>query len=87
MYKHVLIATDGSTLSTEAIGKAMALSKRLGARTTVLMVTKRFPIYSSDPDQIAAMKGEFERQSSEQARRHLAAAQQQATVLGVACGT
>ena len=87
MYKHILIATDGSPLSAEAIGKAMALAKQLAAKATVLMVTEPFRVYSSDPGQIAAMKGEFERQSGEEARRHLAAAQQQATALGVACET
>ena len=32
MYKHILIPTDGSPLSEEAVRQGMALAKSLGAR-------------------------------------------------------
>jgi nucleotide-binding universal stress UspA family protein len=35
MYKHILIPTDGSDLSQEAIEHGMALAKSVGARVTI----------------------------------------------------
>jgi len=34
MYKHLLVATDGSKLSNKAVVQAVALAKSLGARLT-----------------------------------------------------
>ena len=34
MFKHLLVATDGSKLSEKAVVHAMALSRALGARLT-----------------------------------------------------
>ena len=40
MYKHILIATDGSELATKGIEHGLALAKPLGAKVTVLTVTE-----------------------------------------------
>ena len=34
MYKHILIATDGSDLATKAVATGLALAKQLGAKAT-----------------------------------------------------
>lgn len=39
MYKHILIATDGSELSTKGLDHGLKLAKQLGARVTVVTVT------------------------------------------------
>ena len=42
MYKHILIPTDGSQLSSEALVESLNLAKSLGARTTIcLLYTSR----------------------------------------------
>ena len=46
MYKHILIPTDGSTLSDQAVEHGIALAKRLGAKVTGVTVTTPFPIFS-----------------------------------------
>jgi nucleotide-binding universal stress UspA family protein len=38
MFKHVLIPTDGSELSFEAVRKGLALAKAVGARATAMTV-------------------------------------------------
>jgi nucleotide-binding universal stress UspA family protein len=43
MFKHVLIPTDESTLSTEAAIKAIEFAKSQGARATALMVVEPLP--------------------------------------------
>ena len=40
MYKHILIATDGSELATKALEHGLALAKRDNAHVTVVTVTE-----------------------------------------------
>ena len=40
MYKHILIATDGSKLATNALEHGLALAKRENARVTIVTVTE-----------------------------------------------
>jgi universal stress protein family protein len=40
MYKHILIATDGSELAEKAIKTGLSLAKALGARATAVTVTE-----------------------------------------------
>jgi len=40
MYKHILIATDGSELAGKGVEHGLALAKPLGAKVTVLTVTE-----------------------------------------------
>jgi nucleotide-binding universal stress UspA family protein len=39
MYKHLLIAVDGSELSDKALGQGVGLAKTLGARVTIVHVS------------------------------------------------
>ncbi len=47
MYKHILIATDGSDLGQKGVEHGLALAKALGVEVTIVTVTERFPVYSS----------------------------------------
>jgi hypothetical protein len=40
MYKHILIATDGSALATKAMAAGLMLAKKLGSRVTVVTATE-----------------------------------------------
>ncbi len=40
MYKHILIATDGSDLSDKALNHGLALAKPLGAKVTIATTTE-----------------------------------------------
>jgi nucleotide-binding universal stress UspA family protein len=40
MYKHLLIATDGSELAQKAVDQGLALAKALDARATAITVTE-----------------------------------------------
>lgn len=39
MYRHILIATDGSELSTKGLDQGLKLAKQLGAKATIVTVT------------------------------------------------
>jgi nucleotide-binding universal stress UspA family protein len=45
VYKHILIATDGSERSGKGVTEGIGLAKTLGARLTAVMATEPFPAY------------------------------------------
>ncbi len=49
MYKHILIPTDGTPLSDQAITKGAEFAKEIGARVTVIMVEIPFPLVMANP--------------------------------------
>ena len=61
MYKHLLIATDGSELSKLALQEGVALAKALGAHVTAITVTPPFHIFTSDPAMVADTADEYGR--------------------------
>jgi nucleotide-binding universal stress UspA family protein len=48
MYKHILIPTDGSDLSKEAVSYGISLAKAVNADVTAITVTVPFHIYTLD---------------------------------------
>jgi nucleotide-binding universal stress UspA family protein len=43
MYKHLLVATDGSKLSEKAVAHALAMSRALGAKLTAFYASPDYP--------------------------------------------
>lgn len=87
MYEHILIPTDGSPLSAEAVEKSMGLAKQIGAKVTVLTVTEPLRLMSLETSQIARMVAEYEEAASKQGRRILKGADQKAKAFGISCET
>jgi nucleotide-binding universal stress UspA family protein len=56
MYKHILIPTDGSDLSQQAIEHGIALAKAVGARVTALTVTAPFYVSAFEPSMVEHYK-------------------------------
>ena len=86
MYRHILIATDGSELATKAMGQGLDLAKRVGAQVTVVTVTEPWSPFDmaqeareGRPDPI----GQFEAIAAKAANRILADAAQRAKALEV----
>lgn len=57
MYKHILIPTDGSERSEEAIADGCALAAALNARVTVLTVALRLHSVETDPKPVVDIPG------------------------------
>src|SRR5262245_33540016 len=55
MYRHILIATDGSERSELALTDGIALASALGGRVTVLTVI--VPLHTTDPKPVADIPG------------------------------
>ncbi|CAN7428780.1 universal stress protein [Mesorhizobium sp. LjRoot246] len=46
MYKHLLIATDGSELADKGVAHGLKLARGLGASVTFVTVSESFPIFA-----------------------------------------
>ena len=90
MYRHILIATDGSELAHRALVHGLALAKSVGARVTALTVTE--PWAAGDMAS-RAERGDkhpvedYERAEQARAQTILDIARDKAQELGVACET
>ena len=87
MYKHILIPTDGSPLSSEALVASLDLAKSLGAKATIVTVEEPFHVFAMGAAQVANSLSEYQDQIRAQAERLLSAAATQAREAGVPCET
>lgn len=85
MFKHLLIATDGSELSNKAIGQGLSLAKSLGAKVTVVTVTE--PFAASVPAEVAMVfsREDYEKAVVSSAERILQSVSATAAANGVPC--
>lgn len=89
MFKHLLVPTDGSSLSADAVSRAIAFARKTGARLTFFCASEPFPaMYYGlgvifDPHTPARFHEEME----SVARDILVAAEQEARAAGVECAS
>lgn len=85
MFKHILVATDGSLLSESAVDQAMIFAREAGAKITVVTVTEPFHVLATDSKQLSDTKETYERHVKAEAARFLGSAEQKAKAQGVQC--
>lgn len=87
MFRHILIPTDGSELSNDAVAAGVTLAQRLGARVTgffaapaptPLLYARFLPVGYAPP-------AEHARMIEETSRRYLAVVEEAARAAGVDC--
>ena len=81
MYKHILIPTDGSDLSHEAVEHGIALARAVGARATALTVTEPLYVSAFEPSIVEPYK----KHVAALATKHLDAAKNAASASNVLC--
>jgi nucleotide-binding universal stress UspA family protein len=88
MYKHILVPTDGSTLSTKAIKTAAKLAKICGARLTGLSVIppNPMPIYAESVSYGIAPRN-YKEIKEKEAKKALAVVKIEAETSGVQSST
>jgi nucleotide-binding universal stress UspA family protein len=86
-YKHILLPTDGSPLSDQAVKAGVALAKAVGARVTALFVAPApTPLVFEDGLPVAYMTPEEHgAQIGRAAARYLGVAEKAAKAAGVPC--
>jgi nucleotide-binding universal stress UspA family protein len=85
MYKHILIATDGSELAGKAVAAGLALAKRLGAQVTA--VTAIEPWLSIASSDTAAAFMEYQKAAEQDAARILGELSTTAQAQDINCET
>ena len=85
MYKHILIPTDGTALSEQALEKGIAFAREIGAKVTVMMTIEPAPMMVMAMVQLAEQQNRYHQHASENAARHLGEALAKAKAAGVPC--
>jgi nucleotide-binding universal stress UspA family protein len=87
MYRHILIATDGSALADKALIHGLAVAKALDAKVTVLTVTEPFHTFAISPEQVTNTAPVYQQHAREHAEHVLNTASEAAKSVGVECRT
>jgi nucleotide-binding universal stress UspA family protein len=87
MYKHILIATDGSELAGKAVAAAFALARELGAQVTAVTVTEPWTTLVSGEATIVFPVEDYEKSATENAVRILAGVSSLARKADINCAT
>jgi nucleotide-binding universal stress UspA family protein len=88
MYKHILIATDGSELAGRAVNNGVTLAKSLGAKASIIVIEPTFNAFSVPESQVRQISDAFAKHA-EQIKKHathvLDRAADTAKAAGVTC--
>jgi len=87
MFKHILLPTDGSPLSENAILQGVQLARSIGARVTGIHVSPQFQVLTYRTDMLEDTRAEYERDCQVHAERYLAFVAKAAAEGGVPCDT
>jgi nucleotide-binding universal stress UspA family protein len=87
MYKHILIATDGSQLAEKAVKTGLSLAKALGARATAVTVTEPWTALVTGEAIIAFPFDEYEKSAADGAAKILTSVRSDAKQLDTTCAT
>ncbi|MEM7774970.1 MAG: universal stress protein [Pseudomonadota bacterium] len=87
MYKHVVVATDGSEIAGKALDHAIALAKGVGAALTAVTITEPFESIAFTEQQAVVDPKGYEQQCEVYAETVLDAAVSKAQAAGVTIKT
>lgn len=87
MFKHILIATDGSEVATRAVSGGLELAKKLAARVVVMTASEPLPATVTAETIAANFPEEYVKATRLQAAKVLDAVRGEARALGVECET
>lgn len=87
MYKHLLIATDGSELARKAVAQGLALAAQLGARVLAVHVTAPWTAIGIHEIALSLPPENYERAAADSAQSILADVAMRAKAEGVPCET
>ncbi len=87
MYKHLLVAIDGSELAQNALEQGIALAKALDARVSIVTVTEPWHAFTAGDGTVIFPIEEYETSITQWALETLRAAAKVATDADVTCET
>jgi nucleotide-binding universal stress UspA family protein len=87
VYKHILIATDGSELAGKAVAAGFDLARQFAAQVTVVTVTEPWTALVAGDTTFAFPVDEYEKLANESAKHILSGAGKLARKAGINCVT
>ena len=87
MYTHILLPTDGTPSSKDAIQKCMRFAKALNAKVTGLHVVPQYHMFSYQPEMLDDSSDKFAKECQAQAERFLSEVELEAKEFRVVCDT
>jgi nucleotide-binding universal stress UspA family protein len=85
MHRHILIPTDGSDLSKQAIEYGIALAKAVNAQVTGLTVSTPFHAFTVDSGTLTDTPESYKKRTTEVVAKHLRQVNEVAVEAGVNC--
>jgi nucleotide-binding universal stress UspA family protein len=83
MYKHILIPTDGSALSEQAVRQGIGLAKALGAEVTGISVSPSFHTFAVEPVMLTDTPAQYRRDCEARSEKYLGVIRDTAEAAGV----
>ncbi|MCC7250759.1 universal stress protein [Hyphomicrobium sp.] len=87
MFKHILIATDGSELAGKAVTQGLDIAKGLGAKVTIVNVTEPWVAVAPGEVAMAFPIKEYDESVAANAAQILSVVADEAKAAGVDCAT
>ena len=87
MFKHLLLPTDGSQMSSNAVHEAIQFAKSINASVTGIYVMPEFQAFTFQTEMLTDTKEQFEKDSRAHADQFLSVIEKAAAVAAVACDT
>ncbi len=85
MFKHILLPTDGSPASEDAVRKCMQFAKEIGARVTGFHVMQPFHVFTYQTEMLEDTKEQYKKDSEAHAQKYLGFIESAAGEAGVPC--
>jgi nucleotide-binding universal stress UspA family protein len=85
VYKHILIPTDGSDISEQAVNYGVALAKAVNAKVTGVTVSTPFHIFAVEPHMVTETRDSYTTRTTAAAANRLAHVKDAAVGAGVGC--
>ena len=89
MYKHMLVATDGSKLSGKAVAHAIDLAQALSAKLTAIYASPEYPVpvFTEGIAYGSVVRKDYAAMMAKEAEKILSAVKTKAAARGVECAT
>jgi nucleotide-binding universal stress UspA family protein len=85
MYKHILIATDGSEIAGKAMTHGIDLAKALGAKLSAVTVTEPYEAVVVVETMVLTLPADYKKQCVESAAKILSVVTSAAEAAGIEC--
>lgn len=85
IYKHILIATDGSELAAKGVSEGLRLAKELKAKVSAVTVTEPWTMVFGDAEVESVPIEKYQESMNESAKKTLNAVAEEAKSQGLTC--